>query len=198
MRELLSAAQELQSFCDNHEWKMCFIGGISVQRWGEPRFTKDADITLLTGFGEEGLYIDELLKVYRGRVANPKQFALRNRVLLLESIEHIPIDIALGALPFEENTIQRATFFTFSETCRLKTCSAEDLIVHKAFANRPQDWIDIESILIRQSKLQIDLIWEELIPLIELKEEPSIEKKLSKLIQKRLKTKSVRGRKNNA
>jgi len=29
------------------------------------------------------------------------------------------------------------------EDARLRTCSAEDLIVHKAFAARPQDWVDI-------------------------------------------------------
>jgi len=30
----------------------CFIGGIGVQGWGEPRFTHDADLALWTGFDQ--------------------------------------------------------------------------------------------------------------------------------------------------
>ena len=57
----------------------------------------------------------------------------------------------------------------------MNTCSAEDLIVHKAFANRPQDWLDIESILVRQQKsIGLKLIWSEIQPLAELKDDISI------------------------
>ncbi len=175
MNLLLQAAAELQVFCDKRKWAMCFIGGLAVQRWGEPRFTKDADITLLTGFGEEASYIDELLRVYSARVPDAKQFAIRNRVLILASEDDVPIDIALGALPFEEHAIERASRFQYAPKCRLNTCSAEDLIIHKAFANRPQDWLDIESILVRQQKsVDLKLIWSEILPLAELKDEISI------------------------
>jgi hypothetical protein len=53
---VLTAAQDVQSLCEAHRWRFCLIGGVAVQRWGEPRFTQDVDLTLLTGFGtEEGL-----------------------------------------------------------------------------------------------------------------------------------------------
>lgn len=175
MNPLLQTAANLQKFCDKHKWSMCFIGGLAVQRWGEPRFTKDADITLLTGFGKESQFIDELLLIYPARISDAKQFAIRNRVLLLESEDSVPIDIALGALPFEEHAIERSSKFQYAPKCILNTCSAEDLIVHKSFANRPQDWFDIESILIRQnSLLDLKLIWLELRPLAELKHDASI------------------------
>ena len=65
------------------------------------------------------------------------------------------------------------------------TCSAEDLVVHKAFANREQDWADIERILMRQIKrLNVDLIFKELRPLLELKEAPEIEDRLRKMMEK--------------
>ena len=57
---ILAAACELEEFCRSRAWKFCFIGGIAVQRWGEPRFTADADLTLLTGFGDEESYIEPL------------------------------------------------------------------------------------------------------------------------------------------
>ncbi len=85
MSALLKAAAELQKYCDRKKWSMCFIGGLAVQRWGEPRLTKDADITLLTGFGAEETYIDALLSAFTPRIENAKRFALANRVLLLES-----------------------------------------------------------------------------------------------------------------
>ena len=58
-------------------------------------------------------------------------------------------------------------------TCR--TCSAEDLIVFKAFAARPKDWIDIEGVLIRHSsKLDWKYVRTQLDPLVELKNAPEI------------------------
>ena len=68
---------------------------------------------------------------------------------------------------------------------RRGTCSAEDLVVLKAFASRPQDWIDIEKIIIRQShNLDRHLIRTEPTPLIELKDEPGILIRLEGLFQK--------------
>lgn len=99
------------------------------------------------------------------------EFALLNRVLLLRSAAGIPIDLALGAVPFEERAVQRASPFAVQEGAELLTCGAEDLIVFKAFAGRDQDWLDIEGIVVRQGdKLREDLIWSELDPLLDLKD----------------------------
>lgn len=46
MNALIRAAADLQSVCEQHGWKFCFIGGLAVQRWGEPRETIDVDLTL--------------------------------------------------------------------------------------------------------------------------------------------------------
>ena len=53
MNALIHAAAELQAVCVAHDWRFCFIGGLAVQRWGEPRETVDVDLTLLTGFVDE-------------------------------------------------------------------------------------------------------------------------------------------------
>ena len=39
MIDLFETAVQLQPFCDRRGWRSCFIGGIAVQRWGEPRVT---------------------------------------------------------------------------------------------------------------------------------------------------------------
>lgn len=179
MIELFRLAAELQDVCRRQRWQFCFIGGIAVQRWGEPRVTQDVDMTILTGFGHESLYIDDLLRRYRPRVANSAEFALENRVLLLESQSGIGINVALGALPFEQHVVDRATPFAFLPDCELLTCSAEDLIVLKSFADRPRDWVDVENVIARQgARLDWAYVDECLAPLAELKDSPEILKRL--------------------
>ena len=65
----------------------------------------------------------------------------------------------------------RATKFDFGGASLL-TCSAEDLVVLKAFAARDRDWADIESVAARQAR-QLDwpLIFREFAPLAGLREE---------------------------
>ena len=60
--EVLKAALELQQVCEELHWQFCFIGGVALLRWGDPRHTVDADLTLLTGFGNEDMYIRQLLR----------------------------------------------------------------------------------------------------------------------------------------
>jgi hypothetical protein len=50
VNEVIRAAAELQAVCESQSWRFCFIGGLALQRWGEPRETVDVDLTLLTGF----------------------------------------------------------------------------------------------------------------------------------------------------
>ncbi len=51
----------------------------------------------------------------------------------------------------------------------------------KAFANRLQDWADIENVLIKQDELDWDYINTQLPPLAEAKYEPEIVSNLDKL-----------------
>ena len=98
--------------------------------------------------------------------------------------EGIEVDIALGALPFEERTVARASPWRVRENVSLTTCSAEDLVVHKAFAGRDLDWGDVERVLICQhGKLNLRQIRTELKPLLEMKGEmESLDKLEQKLV----------------
>ena len=183
MNELTKLALELQSFFETRNWSFCIIGGIAVQHWGEPRFTKDVDITLLTGFGGEEAFVDSLISAYESRVSDAREFALRNRVLLLRSSQGIGIDVALGALPFEDQAVKRARKIEVEAGASLRLCTAEDLIVMKAFASRPLDWNDVRGILVRQGTSNLDwpYIQHQLQPLCEIKEAAEIIAQLEKL-----------------
>lgn len=182
MTPLLEAAAELQAVCDAHRWQYCFIGGLAVLRWGEPRETVDVDLTLLTGFSNEGPYIDVLTRQFALRRDDAVEFAKSSRVLLLRASSGVGLDIALGGLPFEESAVSRSSLFRFPPDIRLRTCSAEDLIVFKAFADRPKDWLDVEGVIIRKSgALDWPYILTQLAPLAELKEAPEIVGRLERL-----------------
>jgi hypothetical protein len=181
VNEVIQAAAELQAVCQSQGWQFCFIGGLALQRWGEPRETTDADLSLFAGFGNEEHFINVLLTHFEGRIPTAAQFAQERRVLLLRSKKGVGLDVALAALPFEQLLIQRSSLFDYPPNIALRTCSAEDLIVLKAFAGRGQDWVDVERIIVRQTgKLDWNYIREQLQPLAELKDSPQILEELDK------------------
>jgi hypothetical protein len=182
--EVIRAAHELQLLCTAESWRFCLIGGLALQRWGEPRETIDVDLTLLTGFGDEDRFIQTLLRHFEPRIQDAAEFALTHRVLLLRAGSGVGLDIALAGLPFEEATVARSSLFAFPNQILLRTCSAEDLVVMKAFAARAKDWIDVEGIIVRQTgKLDWSHIRQQLKPLAELEEAPEI---LGELDRRRL------------
>ncbi len=89
MNDVFRAAAEIERFCRARAWRFCFIGGLAVQRWADPRQTEDADLTLLTGFHGEEKFVDELLTAFRPRAADERSRALLRRVVLAWSSEGI-------------------------------------------------------------------------------------------------------------
>ena len=176
-------ARDVQQICRDSGWRFCIIGGVAVQRWGEPRFTHDANVAVITGFGDEPSYVDRLLRSFSSRVPNAAEFALRSRVLLLKAPNGIPIDVSLGALDYEERMVARASDWNAAKDVSLRTCSAEDLVVLKVFAGRDIDWIDVRGIATRQAgRLDTALISRELDPLLELKEDRAARDRLDEIL----------------
>ncbi len=172
---LWDAARDLQEFLASESLAFCFIGGIACQRWGEPRMTRDLDGTVIADFGQEMPVVRAVLRRYQPRIADPVSFALQARVLLVQDISGFGIDLSLGGMPYEHRLVARASAWGSPGAGTIRTCSAEDLVVLKAFASRPQDWIDIQHVIRRQAgSLDRELVIRELQPLVELKEEPEI------------------------
>ncbi len=171
MKQVFEAAADITRFLDAQSWSYCIIGGLAVVRWGRARATADVDVTLLTGFGNEASFIDTLGHSYSVRRPDALEFALTSRVLLLQSTGGVGLDIALAGFPFEERVIQRASLYEFTPGLRLKTASAEDLVVTKAFAGRPRDISDIEGVILCQGeRLDWELVVAELTHLCQLLE----------------------------
>lgn len=137
---------------------------------------------LLTGFGAEDPFVQTLLVKYSGRHSDAAAFAARFRVLLLKSANGTGLDISLGALPFEQLVVERATLFSFGPELELRTCSAEDLVVMKLFASRAIDIRDAEGVAVRLGEtLDWRYIEAQLTPLAEAKEDPGILRELARI-----------------
>ena len=176
MKRLFQFAREVQEFCEARGWRFYFIGGLVAQAWAESRVTKDADLTLITGFGEEEPFVDALLSRFAPRMPEAREHALRYRVLLLQSESGLGLDIVLGGMEFECGAAERAKLYEFLPGLKLRICTAEDFLVFKTFAARPQDWRDVEMTIVRQGdeNLDWDYIRKQLTPLLELKEQPGL------------------------
>src|SRR5882672_7419079 len=148
---LVSAAQAVLAALDAASIPACLIGGMVISRWGQPRATTDTDVSALAPYGDEGRVLDALLARFQPRRSDARAFAMDRRVLLLVSAEGVGIDVALASFPFEIEAIERATSWRLDDGIDLRTCSAEHLVVYKLVAARPQDLIDMEGIVRRQS-----------------------------------------------
>jgi Nucleotidyl transferase AbiEii toxin, Type IV TA system len=161
MNPQFEAAIELHEYFETRKIPYAIIGGMAVQYWGEPRFTKDIDITILLPQDQESLLLKEILDVFPSRINNALEFALQNRVCLVKSRNGCDIDISLGIPGYEEMVMQRSIPWEIAEGKHCYLCSAEDLIIHKIISYRFQDYYDIEGILIRQgSKLNLEYLRE--------------------------------------
>jgi hypothetical protein len=48
MIDLINEAASIQEFIESKHWDFFFIGGLTVQVWGQPRLTQDIDLTVFT------------------------------------------------------------------------------------------------------------------------------------------------------
>lgn len=150
MNRQFETAWQLHRFLIEREIPYAIIGGIAVQRWGQPRLTRDVDLTIQLPAGREEPMLREILRAFPGRMDDALQFALVHRVLPVRLPGGSEADITLGLPGYEEHVIARAVDYDLGGERTVKLCSAEDLIIHKAVAGRPQDLMDIEGIVARQ------------------------------------------------
>ncbi len=66
----------------------------------------------------------QLLSEFESRVPDALDFAAQNRVRLLRTHDGFGLDVALGAMPFEESAIWRSSNIELVAGAILRTCSA--------------------------------------------------------------------------
>lgn len=181
MNQREQAAWELHTYLGELGIAYVVIGGMAVQYWGEPRFTQDVDVTVATPSDEPVAFLERIVQRFQPRMADAVTFARKHRVLLVQASNGCPLDISLGLPGYEDEVMARAVSFELAPGMRLRVCSAEDLIVHKAVAGRPQDIRDVEGIVYRQqSALDVEYIRQWLREFADILENPDIAARFEK------------------
>ncbi len=185
MNKLEGALKEVQDFLKKKGVQYMIIGGIGNLVWGEPRLTVDIDITVQVSDVKERDFIKEVGSRFRILVDNPEDFVKKTRVLPVELSENVKGDIIFAGLDYEKKAIERAVEVEISKNNRVRVCTAEDLIIHKALSEREKDWQDIEGILLRRGHLldkKYILSW--LSQFVSALDKPGIQKRFEELWKK--------------
>ena len=130
------------------------IGGQAVLIYGEPRLTRDIDVTL--GVGPERV-ADVLAFAdscgWRVLVEVPQDFVQRTMVLpLIDPRTDIRIDLIFSYSHYERQALERVHRLNIGNA---NVCFAapEDVIIHKMIADRPRDLEDVRNILNKRADL---------------------------------------------
>ena len=130
------------------------IGGQAVLLYGEPRLTRDIDVTL-------GVNIDRLETL----LALTQQISLKplpedvaafvRQTMVLPALDEetgIRVDFIFSSTPYESQAILRAKKVRIldQDVCY---AAVEDLIIHKIFAGRPRDIEDVQMVILKNSVL---------------------------------------------
>lgn len=150
MNRPLEAAWEVGQFLKAHNLPYALIGGLAVQQWGSARLTVDADFTVTAPLEGSANLVRLITEHFPSRVADPQAMALRTRMILIRAKNGVEVDISLALPGYEDDLFRRAVDFEIEPGKSIRLCSAEDLIIHKAVAGRPQDVTDIEGVVLRQ------------------------------------------------
>lgn len=126
------------------------IGGQAVLLYGEPRLTRDVDLTL-------GVAPDRLADVLAVAEAaglqplvDPEPFVAETLVLPCEDVESgIRADLVFSLPGYERSAMERTSAATVGGVA-VQFASVEDLMVLKLVAGRPRDLEDVRGVLVRQ------------------------------------------------
>jgi predicted nucleotidyltransferase len=129
------------------------IGGQAVLRHGEPRLTRDIDLTL-------GVDVDRLADVLAVTSAcafeilvDAGTFVPQTMVLpCRDPRSGIRLDLIFSFTPYERQAIERAQPVLIGAT-PVRFATVEDLVIHKVLAGRPRDLEDVRGVLLRNPSL---------------------------------------------
>jgi predicted nucleotidyltransferase len=183
---LLGALRELEAFLRSERLRHVYIGGLAVALVGRPRLTRDIDAIIFLG----ELSVDELLRRAKARgfakrIPDAAAFAHRTRVVLLRhAATRVDVDLSIGSLPFEDETVRRARRVTVKRLT-IPVARPDDLIILKAIASRPRDIVDIEGLLDANPRMGRARIRSVTAAFAEILEAPELLENLERLLARR-------------
>jgi hypothetical protein len=160
--ELIRAVELLSDAFAAKSIRYAVVGGLATLLRGRPRFTQDVDVLLdVPQLALPGL-LDDLRRL---------GFTFDTATVIREYVgEHmtafsfgsVRIDWLKPVLSLYVRTLAEASVLTWTEGHSLRVATAEGLILTKMVSFRPQDQVDIETLLIaNRDEIDVDLVRQE-------------------------------------
>ncbi len=163
--DLVLAVDSLAEAFAARSVRHALIGGLAISMRGRPRLTQDIDFLVdVTLIALPGL-LDDLVE--RGFSLEPmvviKEYTREN--ITAFKFGPVRIDWLKPVLPFYSRALADAAPLEWTEGHTVRVATAEGLILTKIVAFRPQDQMDIETLLTaNRDSIDIQLIREEWSP----------------------------------
>jgi hypothetical protein len=159
------AVETLAEVFEARSTNYALIGGLAFVLRGRPRFTQDVDVLLevpqlvlpglLQDLTDRGFDLDQLTVI--------KQFVQEHMTSF--QFGRVRIDWLKPVLPLYSRTLAYAVPVEWTAGRRVRVATAEGLILTKMVAFRPQDQLDIDTLLTaNRDEIDIELIREEWAP----------------------------------
>jgi hypothetical protein len=132
------------------------VGGQAVLLYGEPRLTRDIDVTLGIGPDRHAEIVKLAVDLgWRVLVDTPADFVQMSLVLPCADPESgIRVDFIFSFSEYERQALERVRRVPMGKT---EVCFAavEDLIIHKLVAGRPRDLEDVRNLLLKRPAMDL-------------------------------------------
>jgi len=130
------------------------IGGQAVLLYGEPRLTRDIDITLGVDIDHLNALLEMIEKIpLKALPEDVPEFVKRTMVLpVIDESTGIRVDFIFSFTSYESQAIKRANHIKILGQ-DVSFARVEDLIIHKIFAGRPRDMEDVRIILLKNRNI---------------------------------------------
>lgn len=130
------------------------FGGNAQNIWGNPRFTKDADLVFVLDDAQFGQMLESLARLgFAVELPLHLDRLTRGRVVKLP-FGKTSVDFIVGETPFDQSAFARRQQVEYLGVS-LRVVTPEDLILYKLIAHRAQDLADIE-VVIRRQRAHLD------------------------------------------
>ena len=135
------------------------IGDQAVLLYGEPRLTKDIDVTIDIGPENVSVVLEIITELgWSALVDSPEKFVTDTMVLpCMEPNTGIRIEFIFSTSSYEKQAFKRVKHVLIGKA-NVNFVSIEDLIIHKIIAGSPRDIEDVKAVIHKNKNLDTKYI----------------------------------------
>ena len=134
------------------------IGGQAVLLHGEPRLTRDVDVTLAVDTDRLADVVNAMASIGLRPLVDPESFTRKTMVLpCAEPGSDIRVDLIFSFSAYERRAVERSLRIRVADH-DVRFATVEDLVVHKLIAGRARDIEDVVGVLRKNPRVDLTYV----------------------------------------